>query len=436
MKRIAIIGTGISGLTCAHYLHSKYDITLFEANDYIGGHTATKEVSIEGDGYLIDTGFIVFNNWTYPEFNKIIEQLDVEYLDTEMGFSVSCEQSGLEYSGGSLSSLFTQRKNIFNWRHWKMIADIIRFNQQGKKDLSTGQLDESISLGEYLDSLNLSQRFADKYLVPMGAAIWSCGLQEMLDFPARYFLQFFANHGLLNVGDRPQWRVIKNGSQAYVDAMIKPFKDKILLNTPVRSVMRGSRSVKVATNDKLYDFDEVIFACHSDQALALIDDPGTSELEVLSQLNYQSNEVVLHTDKSLLPKSQRAWSSWNYRIKKEATTKATLTYNMNILQRIESIHTFCVTLNDTDSIDPDKILGTYHYDHPVYNRGTLEAQQSRHKINGVNRLWFCGAYWYAGFHEDGVRSALDVVNALDSQLESESHSSFVVENSAREAHCV
>ena len=417
MKRLAIIGSGISGLSCAHYLQHEYDVTLFERNNYVGGHTATKTVVVDEGEFDIDTGFIVFNDWTYPNFNRLLSQLSVESLDTEMGFSVSCDLTGLEYSGGSLMTLFAQKKNLLSMKHWRLIRDIIKFNDRSKQVLAEQSLDESITLGQYLQQLELSQHFSDKYLIPMGAAIWSSGLSQMNDFPALYFLRFFKNHGLLNINDRPQWSVVKGGSKSYVDAILERKTFNLELNANIESVTSQADSVQIIIDGKSLNFDEVIFACHSDQALALLAEPNEHHNNVLGRLKYSDNEVVLHTDTSLLPKLESTWSSWNYKIRADALETPTLSYSMNILQQLTSKTQFVVTLNDTARIEPEKILGRYHYSHPVYTRGTIEAQQLRSTINGKDGLWFCGAYWYAGFHEDGIRSALDVVNDLGVSIE-------------------
>ncbi|PWK50019.1 NAD(P)/FAD-dependent oxidoreductase [Pleionea mediterranea] len=417
MKRLAIIGSGISGLACAHYLQHDYDITLFEKNNYVGGHTATKRVVVDEGEFDIDTGFIVFNDWTYPNFNRLLKQLSVDSIDTEMGFSVSCDESGLEYSGGSLMTLFAQKKNLLSIKHWRLIRDILTFNKRSKQVLLEQSLDESVTLGQYLKQIGLSKHFSEKYLIPMGAAIWSSGLAQMEDFPALYFLRFFKNHGLLNINDRPQWSVVKGGSKQYVDEILNRKNFHLQLNSNIESVVSQSDGIAVQQNGSSQIFDEVIFACHSDEALALLNQASEHQKNVLGRLNYSDNEVVLHTDTTLLPKLKSTWSSWNYKIRNDASQSPTLSYSMNILQQLTTDTEFVVTLNDTDRINPDKILGRYQYSHPVYTRGTIEAQQLRSTINGVNNMWFCGAYWYAGFHEDGIRSALDVVNGLGVNIE-------------------
>ncbi|WP_144395101.1 NAD(P)/FAD-dependent oxidoreductase [Pleionea sediminis] len=417
MKKIAVVGSGISGLACAHYLQEAYEVHLFEKNDYLGGHTATKRVEVDEGVFNIDTGFIVFNDWTYPNFNRLLKELGVDYLNTDMGFSVSCDKSGLEYSGESVGTLFAQKRNLFKPKHWKMIFDILKFNRESKERLEAGSLDESITLGDYVKELGLSQTFIEKYLIPMGAAIWSSGLQDMYDFPALYFVRFFKNHGLLNVNDRPQWSVVKGGSKSYVDKLIESARFVIHYNSAVDSVHFDDSEVQLQVNGETHKFEHVILACHSDEALELLAKPTDAQSQVLGNLEYQNNEVVLHTDTSLLPRNKTTWSSWNYRLKEGDSDRATLSYSMNILQRLTCKTQFVVTLNDTQSIDPNQILGSYQYQHPVYNRGSLESQSKRDSINGVGNIWFCGAYWYAGFHEDGLRSALDVVNGLGVNIE-------------------
>ncbi len=419
-QRIAIVGTGIAGLTCAHLLHREHHIEVFEANDYIGGHTATKTVS-EGDRALaIDTGFIVFNDWTYPNFIKLMNSLGVESQPSEMSFSVVSQAANLEYNGHDLNSLFAQRRNLVRPRFWRLLNEILKFNKACKDLMRRGRDTSSMTLGSYIDELGLSHDFAQYYILPMCAAIWSSTLAQTRDFPLTFFLQFFNNHGLLNVADRPQWYTIKGGSNQYVAPLIAPFKDNIRLATPVTSVTKGKEGWQVSSRQHYKGlFDHVIFACHSDQALAMLNNPSQQQHEVLSALPYASNEVVLHTDTSILPRRKGAWASWNYRLRNEgnnAGAPATVTYNMNILQRISSDKTYCVTLNDTDNIAPDKILGRYTYDHPQFSQSSLIAQGRRNEICGKDNLHFCGAYWYNGFHEDGVKSALDVTSRFGASL--------------------
>jgi len=412
VKKIAIIGSGISGLTAAYYLNKHYDISLYEADSRLGGHTATKKVHVNGKDYLIDTGFIVFNDWTYPNFIKLLTELGVASQPTEMGFSVFDKDTNFEYAGTNLSTLFAQKRNLFSISHWKMLRDIMRFNKEAIDDLSAGHLAPNESLGTYLQRKNYSDAFINRYLIPMGSAIWSATQGAMLNFPLEFFIRFFKNHGLLNVVNRPQWRVIKGGSHAYITPLIETFKDKIKLNSPVARVIRNETGVTIISNGVAEDFDQVIIACHSDQALNILADVSDNERAVLGSIGYQKNSVIMHTDIQLLPKQKSTWSSWNYLLQNNNQQAPILTYSMNILQGIESDTEFCVTLNAKDKIDSKKILGEYEYSHPVFSQEAIQAQTSWALINGVNNTWFCGAYWFNGFHEDGVNSALRVVKTL------------------------
>lgn len=411
-KKIAIIGSGISGLTCAHLLHKEHNVTVFESNSYIGGHTATKDVNIAGETFAIDTGFIVFNDWTYPNFIKLMDKLKVKTQPTEMSFSVKNHAEKLEYNGNTINSLFAQRRNIFRPKFIRLVRDILRFNKACKRINASNEIDESKTLIEFINELKLSDVFIQNYILPMCAAIWSSSVEDTKSFPLKFFLQFFNNHGLLNIADRPQWYSIVGGSKQYIAPLTKGFEDSIRLNSAVKSVSakEGGYHVKISQGDSEY-FDEVIFACHSDQALAMLSQPTAQQQDILSAIPYAMNEVVMHTDTNILPKRQLAWASWNYLLngdKDEQSRPASVTYNMNILQNLQTNTTFCVTLNNTKQIDPNKVLGTYHYAHPQYNLTMVEAQSRRGEICGKEGLHFCGAYWYNGFHEDGVRSALDV----------------------------
>ena len=419
MKKIAIIGTGIAGLTSAYLLNKEHDITVFEANDYIGGHTATKDVTVDGKEYAIDTGFIVFNDWTYPNFNKLMNILGVNAQPTEMSFSVKNHAQNLEYNGNTLNSLFAQRRNILRPRFWRIVRDILKFNKLCKSDDAVKHADTGMTLYDYIQHHNLSADFSQNYILPMCAAIWSMTLEDSKSFPLTFFLQFFNNHGLLNITDRPQWYTIIGGSREYVAPLTETFKDKIKLNSPVTKVVKHDGQFHVTANAHTEVFDDVVFACHSDQALAMLAEPTETQTAILGDIGYAMNEVVLHIDTSVLPKRPLAWASWNYLIKcepGEENAPASLTYNMNILQRIQSDTTFCVTLNNTDALDPDKILGKFHYAHPQFSPTMVAAQNRRDEINDEGNGYFCGAYWYNGFHEDGVRSALDVCRRFGLEL--------------------
>lgn len=409
--RIAVVGSGISGLVAAYLLSREHDVTVFEANDYIGGHTHTVDVTWQGERQAIDTGFIVCNDRTYPNFLKLLDHLGVARKPTSMSFSVRCDRTNLEYNGTSLNALFAQRRNLFRPRFYRMIKDILRFNRECLALLEDPS--ESITVGEYLDRHKYSKEFIRQYLVPMGAAIWSCPPGTFNLFPMRFIVEFYHNHGLLSLKNRPQWYVIQGGSKRYVEKLIKPFQDSIRLSCPVSSVTRFFDHVKLVTRDgSQEDFDQVIFACHSDQALAILKDASEAERELLSAFPYQKNIAVLHTDTSVLPRRKKAWASWNYHLATEDAAAATVTYNMNILQSLSSRHIFNVTLNESDRIRPDRIIKAMTYHHPIYTVKRAAAQARHGELIQQNRTSFCGAYWGNGFHEDGVNSALAVCQSF------------------------
>ena len=414
--KIAIIGSGISGLTAAYLLNRQHDISVFEASDWVGGHTHTVDVQVDGRHYAIDTGFIVFNDWTYPNFIELLNQLGVTYQPTEMSFSVCDPATGVEYNGNTLNSLFAQRRNLLSPPFWGMLRDILRFNREAVDDLQQQRIASDLSLGSYLQQRGYGERFIQHYIVPMGAAIWSMSLADMLNFPLQFFLRFFKNHGLLSVTNRPQWQVIKGGSSSYVAPLSASFAERIRLQCPVQRVERDARGVTVHSNAGSERFDKVVFACHSDQALRLLAEPSATEQQILGALPYADNDVVLHTDTRLLPKRPLAWASWNYRLGGPTSQPAALTYNMNILQGLRSDTTFCVSLNQTDAIDPSKILARYTYAHPQYSLAGVAAQARWEELLGANHSYFCGAYWANGFHEDGVVSGLRVARAFGEAL--------------------
>ncbi|MCM8535014.1 MAG: FAD-dependent oxidoreductase [Lentisphaeraceae bacterium] len=411
-KKVAIIGSGISGLTCGYHLHKDYDIKMFEAGSYIGGHTNTIAVDSTSGTLNIDTGFIVFNDWTYPNFIKMLEQTGVASQLSDMSFSVKCESTGLEYNGTDLNSLFAQRTNLLKPAFWKMILDILKFNKSGLKWIESAKEDDDTTLGEFLDNGGYSKAFQKYYGFPITAAIWSAGEEDVRKFPLRFFMNFFKNHGMLSVNERPTWRVIKGGSKSYIPAFTKNWKDKIHLNTPVKKVKRVNNKVIIHTKLERESFDHVIFACHSDQALKLLEKPTDLEKNILEAIPYQANEAVLHTDKNILPKKKKAWAAWNYHILKEKKANAALTYNMNILQSLDTEETYNVTLNFTEAIDPKKIIKKINYMHPRFSLEGVKAQNRHAEISGHNNTYFCGAYWRNGFHEDGVVSALNALKQL------------------------
>jgi predicted NAD/FAD-binding protein len=406
--RIAVIGSGISGMVAAYHLSRTHEVTVYESGAHIGGHTNTVDVDYQGRGYAIDTGFIVYNDWTYPNFIGLLDELQVAWQPSHMSFSVRCEKSGLEYNGTSLNSLFAQRRNIARPSFLRMAADIVRFNARAPKLLEPGA--QAMTLRQYLDREAYSKYFVDHYIIPMGAAIWSSRPVDMLQFPARFFVEFFANHGFLSVNDRPTWRVIRGGSREYVKRLSARYAARIRLNTPVASLKRQPNRVVVRLKGGAVEhFDQVFIACHSDQALKLLSDPSPQEREILGAIPYQANEALLHTDSSLMPRRPLAWAAWNYHLPIEQYGRVTVTYNMNILQSLAAPAQFLLTLNRGDAVDPRKVLGRYVYHHPVYTAAAVAAQGRRGEINGERRTYYCGAYWGYGFHEDGVKSALHSV---------------------------
>ena len=411
--KIAVIGTGISGNVAAYHLNKEHDITVFEANDYVGGHTHTHDIESNGKSYRVDSGFIVFNHKTYPNFIKLLAELGIDEQLSNMSFSVKCEKSGLEYMGSTLNSLFAQRRNLLRPSFWKMILEILRFNREASA-LATEDIDD-ITLGEYLKQGNYSRTFIDYYLIPMAAAVWSADLQVMYHFPARYLIRFFQNHGLLSVNNRPDWYVIKGGSNTYTKALTAPFSDRIRLSTPVEKIQRTGEGVVITSSRGEEHFDAVFIASHSDQALAMLADPSELEQQVLGAISYQDNEVLLHTDSSVMPRRKLAWAAWNYHLLNGEQGSVPVTYNMNILQGFDCPEQFCVTLNNSSAIDQSKVIKRMNYQHPVYTPQSVAAQSRQAEIN-CDRTFYCGAYWRYGFHEDGVVSALDALKHFKQRL--------------------
>ncbi len=407
-QRIAVIGSGISGLTCAYYLAKQHDITVYEREDYIGGHTRTVNVEKDGERAAVDTGFIVFNDRTYPHFIKMMRILGVGFQPSEMSFSVRNDAAGLEYNGHSLNTLFGQRSNLVRPVFWKMVREIVRFNRQVRITAATNG---HTTLGEFLYAENYSSFFRDNYLLPMVSAIWSMGLNSCLDFPLEFFVRFFDNHGLLDITGRPQWFTICGGSSSYIAPLVSSFKEQILCNTKVLQVVRSEEGVLVITEKGSMRFDHVVFSCKGNEALSLLSRPTSTEQSVLQEFTASENSVVLHTDTTLLPRRKKCWASWNYAMVDAASEQTTLTYNMNILQRLEKQQIYLVSLNQ--EVENKHIHGTFVYHHPVFTRKAIRSQQRWAEISGKNRSHFCGAYWFNGFHEDGVRSGLRVVQTFE-----------------------
>jgi len=410
--RIAIVGSGIAGLTAAYRLHRDHEIVIFEANDYAGGHTATVDVEFGGRHWAIDTGFIVFNDRTYPRFRALLDELQVASQPSNMSFSVQCRRTGFEYNGTSLNAVFAQRTNLFRPSFLRMLSEIVRFNREAL-DFLNADAGHSMTVDEFLFVGGYSTEFRDRYLVPMGRAVWSASESSMLGFPARFFIEFFQRHGFLSINDRPQWQAVEGGSRTYVQRLLKHLPHALRLRTSIASIRRDPQRVWLRTrHGEVEGFDYVILACHSDQALRLLDGPSPAESSILTAFPYQRNEVVLHTDNCLLPRRRLARAAWNYHLLATPQDEVAVTYDMNVLQSLVAPHTFLVTLNHSRAIDGRRVLRTFDYHHPIYTPHAVASQNRWAEISGVNRTFYCGAYWGSGFHEDGVVSGERVAAAI------------------------
>jgi predicted NAD/FAD-binding protein len=409
--RIAIVGSGVSGLVCAHVLGRRHHVTLFEADDRAGGHAHTVRVDLADETHEVDTGFLVYNDRNYPGLVRLFESLGVATKASDMSFSVSDDDSGIEWRGTSLTTLFAQRRNAVRPAFLRMLADVVRFNRAARALISSSP-EPGLTLADLLASGRFSSRFVEWYLVPLGSSIWSADPATFLDMPAVTFARFFDNHGLLRYGDQPSWRTVVGGSRRYVEAIAKPLGRELRLASPVSKISRRDNEVELHSEAGPERFDHVVVATHSDQALNLLSDPSPQEREVLGAIRFQPNRVTLHTDDRLLPRNRRAWASWNYHRLTDQPDRATLTYRLRSLQGIDSAHEILVTLNRDDVIRAERVLARFDYAHPVFDRPAIAAQQRHEELNGQRRTWFCGAYWGFGFHEDGVQSALTVCRRL------------------------
>lgn len=414
MKKIAIIGAGISGLSVGYYLSRKYEVSLFEKDSRLGGHTHTIEVDSSVGKLPVDTGFIVHNTRTYPNLIKLLVELGVETQESDMSFSVSHRKTNFEYSSRGTSGFFAQRSNFLSPRHYNLLKEILRFNRESLKLLDQPQ-SENLTLGEYMDAEGFGQRFREFYLYPMASAVWSTSLAKILDFPATTLIRFFDNHGMLGVNTHPEWRVIKGGSNQYIKPMMEPFKERIFTGQNLLSVTRTDAAVKLKFEDKELCFDEVVFACHGNQILPLLGNATETEREVLKNFQTSRNETVLHTDSKILPRNKNAQASWNYHVNEASASGTTLTYHMNRLQSLATKEDYCVSLNTNGAVDKSAVLRNLIYEHPLYTREAIGAQQRWAEISGKNHTHFCGAYWFYGFHEDGLNSALRVARSLGAE---------------------
>lgn len=418
-QRIAVIGSGISGNLVARLLCQSHDVHLFEAASHVGGHSQTVEVEVFGRRFAVDIGFMVFNKRTYPNFCELLRVLNVPARDSDMSFSVRCQRSGLEYQGSSLNGLFAQRANLLRPAFYGMLRDILRFNRAARRAVAEDCVDDLTTLGDFVRRCRLERAFIDHYLAPMAAAIWSARPVRILEFPARFFLGFCRNHGLLQLRGRPKWRTVQGGSRSYVDALVAPLAGRVFTNTPIAAVTRTPDHVVVRTaRGESLVFDQVVLATHADQALRLLPDATPVERQTLSAFPFQRNSALLHTDVAMLPLRRRAWASWNYRIPPEEQDTVCVTYNLSRLQRLDSPSPILLTLNPPQDIDPRKVLGEFTFFHPLFTRDSAAAQAGLGRINGTRRTFFCGAYWGHGFHEDGVNSALAVARCFGKGLDS------------------
>ena len=408
--KIAVIGGGIAGLSAAYYLSKQHQVSVFEASNYLGGHTDTHEIRVAGEIYDIDTGFIVFNEQNYPNFSRLLAELNVENQPTTMSFSVSNVLSGLEYNATDLNRLFCQRRNLLSPRFYRMLWDLTRFYREAPTLLDSD--DDSLSIGDYLQQHNYSDVFIDDHLLPMACALWSGPSVSIREFPARYFISFMHNHNMLNLTERPQWRVVKHGSKRYVDKLVASCPAEFHTAAVVQRISRDANGVTLRVNGESQRFDKVVIATHSDQALRLLDKPSQAEIDILGAIGYQQNDMLLHSDKRVLPNKKAAWASWNVRVCPELANQCTVNYHMNTLQGLDAPLEFIVSLNSDHLVDPAKVFLSRRYAHPIYNAATIAAQKRWSQLAGDKHTYYCGAYWGWGFHEDGVNSALRVVEAL------------------------
>jgi len=411
MARIAVIGAGISGMAAAYFLSRKHEVSLFEKEGRLGGHTHTHQLQTSVGPRAIDTGFVVYNERTYPNLTRLFRELGVETIDSDMSFGVSCRQTGFEYSSRGIAGFFADKRNFFRTRHFALLAEILRFNRVSENSLKANKL-SGMTLVEYARRHGFREELLDRYLYPMSSAIWSTSQSEIQKFPAETLIRFFANHGLLGVNTHPQWKVLKGGSHQYIAPLTAPYRERVFKNVSPAAVSRTERGAVLKFRNRTdMSFDAVVLACHAPQALALLESPSERERQVLGAFQTSANCAKLHTDSSMLPRRPRARASWNYHLT-DGNGSATVTYHMNRLQTLDTPEDYCVTLNDNGRVNDRQVLKQMTYYHPLYTAGAVRAQQHWSEVSNVDRIHYCGAYWFNGFHEDGLNSALRVARSF------------------------
>ena len=406
--KIAVIGSGISGLSASYYFSKKYKVDLFEQDDHFGGHSYTYDIKEDNKIIAVDLGFIVFNEQTYPNLIRFFNELNVPFEKSNMSFSVSIKDTNVEYGGSGFNAIFANKKNLLNFKFLKMINEIINFYKTAPSLINTET--SNVTLGDYLKSSKLSKYFIEYHIIPMVAAIWSMPFQKAKEMPLKLFLNFFTNHGLFKLKNRPQWYTVSNRSRTYVKKVLEKISGEVFKNYKVSKILRSENNVRILIGNEYLDYDHVILASHADQSLELLDDPSLEESEILKKFTYVSNEAYLHSDENLMPIRKSAWSSWNSISKNENTC---VTYWLNKLQNLNSEINYFLTLNPVEAIDKNKIIKKIHFTHPYFNKDNVALQKDLHKLQGKKRTWFCGSYFGYGFHEDGLKSSKELFKKFE-----------------------
>ena len=406
--KIAVIGSGISGLSASYYFSKKYKVDLFEQDDHFGGHSYTYDIKEDNKIIAVDLGFIVFNEQTYPNLIRFFNELNVPFEKSNMSFSVSVKDTNVEYGGSGFNAIFANKKNLLNFKFLKMINEIINFYKTAPSLINTET--SNVTLGDYLKSSKLSKYFIEYHIIPMVAAIWSMPFQKAKEMPLKLFLNFFTNHGLFKLKNRPQWFTVSNRSRTYVKKVLEKISGEVFKNYKVSKILRSENNVRILIGNEYQDYDHVILASHADQSLELLDDPSLEESEILKKFTYVSNEAYLHRDENLMPIRKSAWSSWNSISKNENTC---VTYWLNKLQNLNSEKNYFLTLNPVEAIDKNKIIKKIHFTHPYFNKDNVALQKDLNKLQGKKRTWFCGSYFGYGFHEDGLKSSKELFKKFE-----------------------